>query len=161
MSHERANKAWRDIASTKIKDPPHQVSLQAWLLYTLRNISTGDLSDSWYAFGELIAHLNHRNVVLHLAVTENVTLAIRCDHELMLHPQRMARSRDTEVDFYQPISEENTEIKRQVKTEMEKNRETKTPENNLRGGNQGQRGETGNSDDNPKPNPVPGQGREH
>ena len=125
-SHERANKAWRDITSTKIKDPPQQVSLQAWLLYTLRYIFTGDLSDSWYAFGGLSAQLNHLSVALHLAVTENATLAIHYDRELRLHLQRLARSRDADVDFYQSLSEENTQIKRQVKTEMGKNRGNKT-----------------------------------
>ena len=59
-----------DIASTKIKGPPQQVSLQAWLLYTLRYISTGDIIDSWYAFGGLSAKLNHRSVAIHLAVAE-------------------------------------------------------------------------------------------
>ena len=127
VSHERANLAWRDITSTKIKDPPRQVSLQAWLLYTVRYIFTGDLDDSWYAFGGLSAQLNHLSVLRHLAVTEYATLAIRYDRDLRLHLQRLARSRDSEVDFYQLLSEENNEINRQAKTEMEKNRSTKTP----------------------------------
>ena len=103
-SHERANKAWVDSTSTKIKDSPQQVSLHAWLLYTLRYIFTGDLSDSWYAFGGLSAQLNHLSVVLHLAVSENATLAIHYDRELRLHLQRLSRSRDAEVEYYQILS---------------------------------------------------------
>lgn len=41
VAHARPNKAWMGSTSTKIKDPPHQVSLQAWLLYSLGYILTG------------------------------------------------------------------------------------------------------------------------
>ena len=95
-------------------------------MYTIRYIFTGDLSDSWYAFGGLSAQLNRLSVVLHLAVTENANLANRYDRELRFQLQRLARSRGAEVDSYQLLIEEHTEIKRQVKTEMGKNR-TKTP----------------------------------
>ena len=82
VSHERANKAWRYSASTKIKDSPQKVRLQAWLLYTIRYIFTGDISDRWCAFGGLSAQLNHLSVALHLAVAENATLSIHYGREL-------------------------------------------------------------------------------
>ena len=70
-------------------------------------------------------------------------------------------SRDTEVDFYQLLMEENDEIERQVKTEMEKNRPTKTPQKKQpyrrkprkKGRNRRSGGE-------PKPSSGPEQGRE-
>ena len=56
-------------------------------------------------------------------------MAIRYGRELRHLIQRLARRRGDEVDFSQLHSGENTEIKRQVKTEMEKNRDKtqKTP----------------------------------
>ena len=51
-------------------DSTQQVTLQAWLLYALRYILTGDRSDSWYAIGGLSAQLNHLSIVPRLAVTE-------------------------------------------------------------------------------------------
>ena len=92
------------------------------MLYALRYIHAGELGDSRYAFGGLAAKLNHISIVLHLAVTENATLSTHHDHELRKHARRLARRRENGVDFYQLLSEENTEIERQVKAKMEKNR---------------------------------------
>ena len=114
-SHDRSNKSRMGSTSTKIKDSPHQVSLQAWLLYTLRYIPTWGLSDSWYSFGCLASQLNHVSIVARLAVTENSTLSIRYGRELRKHLQRLSRRRGAKVDFCQLLSEENTVIKKESK----------------------------------------------
>ena len=51
QSHERAAKYWRETVANKTRDPSHQVSLQAWILYLLRFILTGDLRNAWKEFG--------------------------------------------------------------------------------------------------------------
>ena len=89
---------------------------------TLRYILAGGLSDSRFSVGGLAAQLNRLSIVIRLAVTENATLPIHYDRELRRHIQRLERSMGAGVGFYPLLSEDNTEIKRQVKTEMEKNR---------------------------------------
>ena len=79
----------------------------------------------WSDFGGLAGQLNHLSIVLHLAITENVTLALIYDQELKQHAQRLARRRDEQVDFYQLFSQENDEIKRNIKTEWEKTKSKK------------------------------------
>ena len=51
QSHERAAKYWRETVARKARDPSHQVSLKAWILYLLRFIHTGDLCNAWGEFG--------------------------------------------------------------------------------------------------------------
>ena len=84
-SHERSNKAWRESAPNKVKESPHQNSLQVWMLYAIRYITTGDLSDSRYTFGWISAQLNRLSIVLQIAVAEIASLAIAYDYELRMH----------------------------------------------------------------------------
>ena len=70
-SHERACKNWRETIANKNRAPSQQVSLQAWILYLLRFILTGDLCNAWKVFGGLSAQLSHLSNVLHLGVTES------------------------------------------------------------------------------------------
>ena len=74
------------------------------MLYNLRFLLTGDMMGCWSDFGGLAGQLNHLSIVLHLAITENVTLALIYDQELKQHAQRLARRRDEQVDFYQLFS---------------------------------------------------------
>ena len=114
-SHERAAKFWKESNSHKSKDHVQQINLQAWLLYMLRFIFAGDLTDSWGSFGGIQAQFSHLSIVLHLAVVETATFAIAYDHELRQKLQRMARKRDSTADFAKLLSEENEEIKRYLK----------------------------------------------
>lgn len=91
--------------STKINDPPRHVILQAWLLYTLAYILTGDLRDPRYAFGGLAPKPNRLIIAIRLAVTENAALAIAYGRELRLHIQRLSWSRDCDVGFYQLLGD--------------------------------------------------------
>ena len=121
-SHERAQKFFKENIAKKSKDTSQQISLQAWLLYTLRFIFTGDLTDSWSQFGGLQAQFSHLSIVLHLAVTETASFAMAYDHELRQKIQRMARKRDSTVDFGKLLGEENEEIKRYLKESLGKGR---------------------------------------
>ena len=50
-SRNRSSKYYRESIAHKAKEASHQISLQAWILYTIRFIFAGDLADSWAAFG--------------------------------------------------------------------------------------------------------------
>ena len=119
-SHERAAKFWKESNSHKAKDHVQQVNLQSWLLYLLRFIFAGDLTDSWGSFGGLQAQFSHLSIVLHLAVVETAAFAIAYDMELRTKIQRMARKRDSTADFAKLLSEENEEIKRYLKESLGK-----------------------------------------
>ena len=128
QSHERAAKYWRENIAHKNRDPSQQVSLQAWILYLLRFILTGDLCNAWKEFGGLSAQLCHLSVVLHLGVTENGAFAIAYDTEMRLRLQRLARRRDSSVNFAKFLSEENDEVKRYLKSDLGKGRPPQTTE---------------------------------
>ena len=121
-SHERAAKFWKETISKKSKNHSQQVNLQAWILYTLRFIFSGDLTNSWCSFGGLQAQFSHLSIVLHLAVTETASFAIAYDQEIRLKIQRMARKRDSAVDFGKLSGGENEEIKRYLKESLGKGR---------------------------------------
>ena len=117
-SHERAAKFWRGGIAHKGRDPSQQVSLQAWMLYILRFILTGDLCNAWKEFGGLAAQLSFLSIVLHLGVAENAAFAISYDHEVCLRAQRVARRRDQTVDYAKYLSGENEEVKRHIKADL-------------------------------------------
>ena len=53
--------------------------------------------DVWAEFGGLAGQLNRLSIALHLAVAENVTLALIYDQELKQHAPRLARRREEGV----------------------------------------------------------------
>ena len=120
LSHERAGKYWRENIAHKGRDPSQQVSLQAWVLYHLRFIICGDLCNAWRDFGGLSAQLSHLSIVLHLGVIESAAFAISYDCELRNRIQRLARKRDSNVDFAKLLSEENEDVKRYLKSDLGK-----------------------------------------
>ena len=124
-SHERAAKSWRESVSNKPRDGSQQVNLQAWILYMLRFIFTGDLCDSWQHFGGLSAQLSLLSIVLHLAVVETANFAIAYDCELRARIQRLARKRDSKTDIIQMLTEENDEVKRYLKNDLGKGKNAK------------------------------------
>ena len=79
QSRDRAAKYWRETVDRKARDPSHQVSLQAWILYLVRFIFTGDLCNDWDMFGGLSSQLSHLSIGLHLCITENAPRAISYD----------------------------------------------------------------------------------
>ena len=112
QSHERASKYWADaIQHKKSKEGPQQVSHQAWILYMLRFISTGYLSDSWSSFGGISAQFSHLSIVLHLGVTDAAPFAIAYGRELRRTIERLARIRGPDCDSPKRLCAENDEIK--------------------------------------------------
>ena len=84
----------------------------------LRFIFTGDLCNAWKEFGGLATQLSFLSVALHLGVIESAAYAITYDLEVRNRAQRLARRRDTTVDFAKFLSEENEEVKRHIKTDL-------------------------------------------
>ena len=115
QSHEKASNYWGGSVARKSRDPSQQVSPQAWILYLLRFILTGDLCNAWKAFGGLAAQLSHISIALHLGIAENAAFAIAYDSDLRNRIQRLARRRDATLDFGKILSEENDEVKRYLR----------------------------------------------
>ena len=72
--------------------------------------------------GGLSAQISHLSIALHLGVTGNAAFAISYDSEVRQRLQRLARRRDSTVDFSKFLSEENDEAKRYLKSETGKGR---------------------------------------
>ena len=56
---------------------PPPIPFQAWCLYNIRFLITGELCGAWLSFGGLAAQLSHFAIVLNLATTENILLPFR------------------------------------------------------------------------------------
>ena len=109
QSLEKASQYWRNSVARKSSDPSLQVSLQGRILHILRFTITGDLCNSWEVFGGLAAQLSRISIAPRLAVTEYASFAIARDVELRNSIRRMARRRDSAVDFGKFLSGENDE----------------------------------------------------
>ena len=88
----------------------------------IRFILTGDLCNAWNEFGGLSDQLCLLSVVLHLGVAENAAFAIPYDCEMRQRLQRLARRRDSTIDFAKFLGEENGEVGRYLKTDLRKGR---------------------------------------
>ena len=110
QSHEGDDKFGNDIVSRK--NGAQKVSLEAWILYIVRFISTVGICSARENFGGLPAQCCMISVALHLAVVEAAAFAIAYDSELRGRIQRLARRRDTQFDIATMLSEENGEVKR-------------------------------------------------
>ena len=62
---------------------------------------TADLCDDWLPFGGLAAQLNNLSIILHLATTESIAVALAYDSILPAHLGELARANRTTgpVDF--------------------------------------------------------------
>lgn len=78
-AHERADKTWAGSIVRKTRGNSQQVNRQAWILYMLRFIFTGDPCGAWKHFGGLSAQLSLLSIAMHLAVSETAVFAISYD----------------------------------------------------------------------------------
>ena len=102
-SIERDAKYWRESIAHMARDPSQQVPLQAWILYLLRFIATGDLCNARRDFGGLSAQLPHLSIALHLGVAENAAFAIPYDPDLSNRIRRLSRKRDSAFYYLKPL----------------------------------------------------------
>ena len=77
--------------ASKPGDPPPP-PFHAWELYRLRFIATADLCADWIPLGGLADHLNNLSIMLHLATTESISVALAYDSILSAHLEELARS---------------------------------------------------------------------
>ena len=64
--------------------------------------------------GGFSAQMNAQAVMLTMAISDNVGVAIAYDMQMRKHIANLARQRRTDIDFAQLLSKENEEIKKQV-----------------------------------------------
>ena len=72
---------------------PEALPLQAWLLYQLRFLITAELLGALATFGGLPASLAHLAIVLNLATTDSVAVAMVYDRLVKQHLEEKARAR--------------------------------------------------------------------
>ena len=113
--HKRAHETWK--SRVRGFSSKQEISLQAWLLHSIRFIFSADLCGAWATFGGLAAQLSGIAVVLAMAVTESAQTAIEYDRKLRNYASEMARERMEGVNFAELISTENELVKRRVLAE--------------------------------------------
>ena len=126
VSHDRDNKNWEESVPYKTKDSPHQTSFQGWVLYSIRFPLAGDILDVWSEFGGLSGQLNHLSIATRLAVAGNLAISLIYDQGMKQPAQRLAKRREEGSESPQLFSQENDEIKRNIKTERGKTKSKKT-----------------------------------
>ena len=99
------------MKSMRSAQPP---PFQAYLLYQNRFIAAGQLCSAWEHFGGFAAQMDAQAVMLTLAVTDNVGVAIAYDLQTRNHIAHLARQRRADIDFAHLLPKENEDIKRQV-----------------------------------------------
>ena len=83
---------------------------RAWALYRLRIIVDADLCADWPPCGGLAHQLNNLSIILHLATTESISVALAYDSIPPAHLEELARARANRtagaVDFMDLLSSE-------------------------------------------------------
>ena len=110
--HDNITTDWADRMKSMRSAQP--LPFQAYLLFQNRFIMAGQLCSAWEHFGGFAAQMNAQAVMLTIAVTDNVGVAIAYDMQIRKHIAHLARQRHTDVDFAHLLSKENEDIKRQV-----------------------------------------------
>ena len=116
--HKAAMVKWNSNRQAAKAAQPQPVPINAWVLYQLRFIFAADICGAWCSFGGIAAQLNHLSIVLHIATTEAVGIALTYDQLLKSHLEELARSRVSEIagtnDFQELLSNENHRFKLQA-----------------------------------------------
>ena len=116
--HKAATLKWNSNRQAAKAAQPQPVSINAWVLYQLRFLFASDLCGAWNSFGGISAQLNHLSVVLHIATTEAVGIALTYDQLLKSHLEELARARVNDTaganDFHELLSSEHHRFKMQA-----------------------------------------------
>ena len=107
--------------------------LNAWALYQIRFIFAADLVGAWQIFGGAAAQLNHLSIVLHIATTDAIGVALTYDQLLKTHLEELARARATgtagSADFHELLPNEQPRFKLQATQQRTKNVAKEAPIN--------------------------------
>ena len=88
------------------------ISSQSWILDRLRFVVTAEVCPAWDSYGDIIAQINNIGVSLNIAISENVGTSPKYFDFLHTQLESYARSRDTDIDYFKLLSEEQQDIKR-------------------------------------------------
>ena len=111
-AHTRAFENWQKLNSSHKKPTPMDTSFQAWTLYNMRFIISGELTGAWRTFGGISAQWSHFGLILNMAVVENATIAMAYEKNFRLEAAHLARMRADEIDWVKYLSTEDEIIKR-------------------------------------------------
>ena len=113
-AHTRAFENWQKLNSSHKKPTPMDTSFQAWTLYNMRFIISGELTGAWRTFGGISAQWSHFGLILNMAVVENATIAMAYEKNFRLEAAHLARMRADEIDWVKYLSTEDEIIKKNV-----------------------------------------------
>lgn len=126
--HRAALSRWQENARHRRSSAPIPIPFQAWCLYHLRFLITGELCGAWLSFGGLAAQLSHFAIVLNIATTENMSIALSYDRLVRTDIQERARARGERrmralpSDFIDLLKNENLKFKNMAIRENPQNR---------------------------------------
>ena len=120
--HMAAVAKWRSNArQAKRGASPHAVPIQAWVLYQLRFLLTAELLGALSTFGGFGAGVNHLSIVLNIATTDTIAVALAYNRLVTTFLEEKARSRDETAlaaDFFSSfLSNENAAFRGQAAVE--------------------------------------------
>ena len=110
--HDNIVVDWADRMKSMRSAQP--LPFQAYLLFQMRFILAGQICSAWSQFGGFSAQMNAHAVLLNIAISDNVGVAIAYDMQIRKHISHLARQRRNDVDYAQLLSKENEDIKKQV-----------------------------------------------
>ena len=115
QDHLSANENWKKFSrQAKRSTLPQELSIQAWLLYSIRYVIAADFCAAFVSFGGIGPQINHIGVVLSLSIAENAHVAINYDRVAKSKLQEEARLRNPDAqEFARILSSEQIEYKNQ------------------------------------------------
>ena len=120
--HAKALVKWRNG-----QKPPNRftgdqdLSPSQYVLYRMRFVLAGDLTDAWADFGGLVAQLNLIALVTDMAITDHPGIAITYDRRIHRHIQKLAQKRVSSTDYFSILSVMQPDIKAAVIRDFEYN----------------------------------------
>ena len=88
--HSMALAAWKTMRKNHKRPSKLELGFQAWVAYNIRFVMDGDFASAWETFGCISMQLIHMGAVLHLAITENATIAMTYDAKVRTYAHEMS-----------------------------------------------------------------------
>ena len=98
--HNFAMTNWKAYTKGRKNTIASECSMQSFLLFRLRFLSAADLCQVWAPFVGLAPQLSHGSIVLNLAVTESIGVAMLCHQALVTKISEKARQRNYNADEF-------------------------------------------------------------
>ena len=99
-----------------------------FILYRLRCVFAGALSEAWADFGGLTAQINNLPHVIEMSITDHPRIAIAYDYRLHLMAHQLAHRRAANTDYFDLLHNFQTEIRAAVLRGFETQADTSSKE---------------------------------